>query len=61
LNFVKAKLALERIDVGEVLGVLLDGGEPVRNVPDSFVEQGQEVVETQQIGDYFLVRVRRKK
>jgi sulfite reductase (ferredoxin) len=61
LNFVKAKLALERIDVGEVLGVLLDGGEPMRNVPDSFAQQGQEVVETQCMGDYFLVRVRRKK
>ncbi|MHC4622663.1 MAG: sulfurtransferase TusA family protein [Planctomycetota bacterium] len=61
LNFVKAKLALERIDVGEVLGVLLDGSEPIRNVPESFVEQGQEIVETQCMEDYFLVRVRRKK
>ncbi|MHC4646526.1 MAG: sulfurtransferase TusA family protein [Planctomycetota bacterium] len=61
LNFVKAKLELEKVDVGEVLDVLLDDGEPVRNVPDSFAQQGQEVVETQCMGDYFLVTVRRKK
>lgn len=61
LNFVKAKLALERIEVGEVLGVLLDGGEPMRNVPDSFAQQGQEVLEMTDRGDHFCVNVRRKK
>ncbi|MHC4362709.1 MAG: sulfurtransferase TusA family protein [Planctomycetota bacterium] len=61
LNFVKAKLALERIDVGEVLGVLLDGGEPMRNVPDSFAQQGQEVLEVADCGEHFCVKVRRKK
>ncbi|MHC4156742.1 MAG: sulfurtransferase TusA family protein [Planctomycetota bacterium] len=61
LNFVKAKLALERIDVGEVLGVLLDGGEPMRNVPDSFAQQGQEVLEVTDCGEHFCVEVRRRK
>jgi sulfite reductase (ferredoxin) len=61
LNFVKAKLALEKIEVGEVLEVLLDAGEPVRNVPASFSDQGQEVLEVEEKGDHFFVRVRRKK
>jgi len=61
LNFVKAKIELEKIPVGEVLGILLDGGEPMRNVPDSFVQQGQEVLETKNLGDHFCMRVRRKK
>jgi sulfite reductase (ferredoxin) len=61
LNFVKAKLALEKVEVGQVLEVLLDAGEPVRNVPASFVQQGQDVIETKQIQDYFAVRVRRTK
>ncbi|MHC4061051.1 MAG: sulfurtransferase TusA family protein [Planctomycetota bacterium] len=61
LNFVKAKLALERINVGEVLGVLLDRGEPMRNVPDSFAQQGQEVLEVADCGEHFCVKVRRKK
>jgi sulfite reductase (ferredoxin) len=61
LNFVKAKLELEKIAVGEVLEILLDNGEPVRNAPASFAEQGQEVMEVKNVGDYFSVKVRRKK
>ncbi|MHC4463213.1 MAG: sulfurtransferase TusA family protein [Planctomycetota bacterium] len=61
LNFVKAKLELETIPVGEILEVLLDEGEPVRNAPASFVEQGQEVIEVKNKGDHFCVKVRRKK
>jgi sulfite reductase (ferredoxin) len=61
LNFVKAKLELEKLDTGRILEVLLDEGEPARNVPDSFSEQGQEVIEIKNIGDYFNVKVRRNK
>ena len=61
LNFVKAKLELEKIAVGEVLEVLLDAGEPVRNVPESFVQQGQNVLEVKESGDHFTVKVRREK
>ena len=59
LNFVKAKLALEKIDLGQVLEVLLDDGEPVKNVPLSFTEQGQEVVDVAKQGEHFCVKVRR--
>jgi sulfite reductase (ferredoxin) len=61
LNFVKAKLALERIEIGQVLEVLLDAGEPLRNVPASFVQQGQAVIETKQIQDHFAIHVCRQK
>ena len=61
LNFVKAELELEKINIGEILEVLLDDGEPVRNVPASFAEQGQQVLEVENAGDYFCVKVRRKK
>ena len=61
LNFVKAKIELEKIEVGAVLEVLLDEGESVRNVPASFADQGQEVMEVKDIGGYFSVKVRRKK
>ena len=60
-NFVKAKLALEKVEVGHILEVLLDDGEPIRNVPASFAQQGQDVIETKQIQDYFAIRVRRIK
>jgi len=61
LNFVKAKLEIEKVDIGAVLEILLDEGESVRNVPASFADQGQEVVEVKEIGGHFRVKVRRKK
>lgn len=61
LNFVKAKLELEKLSVGEILEVLLDEGEPVENVPASFADQGQEVLEVKNVGDHYCVKVRRKK
>jgi len=61
LNFVKAKLELEKLETGSILDVLLDEGEPVRNVPASFSDQGQEVMEVANLGDHFCVKVRRKK
>jgi sulfite reductase (ferredoxin) len=61
MNFVKAKLALEQVEVGDVLEVLLDEGEPVRNAPASFADQGQEILEIADMGGYFSVKIRRKK
>jgi len=61
MNFVKATLELEKIKTGDVLEILLDEGEPVRNVPASFQEQGQEVQEIRNCGDHFCVKVLRKK
>lgn len=61
LNFVKAKLEIEKIKVGEILEVILDDGEPLRNVPASFAEQGQEVLDVIKFGDKFCVKVLRKK
>ena len=61
LNFVKAKIELEKIDVGEILEVLLDDGEPIKNVPESFTQQGQEVIEVNNVGDHFCCKVRRQK
>jgi sulfite reductase (ferredoxin) len=59
LNFVKAKLELEKIPVGETLEVWLDPGEPLANVPASFTEQGQEVLEITKCDEYFCLNVRK--
>ncbi len=61
LNFVKAKLELEKFGTGSILEMLLDEGEPARNVPESFNRQGQDVVEIKNVGEYFSVKVRRNK
>ena len=44
MNFVKAKLKLETLPLGAVLTLLLDDGEPARNVPASFRNEGQEIL-----------------
>ncbi|MBI4595966.1 MAG: sulfurtransferase TusA family protein [Candidatus Tectomicrobia bacterium] len=45
INFMMAKVELERIPIGKRLEIYLDEGEPIDNVPASFQKQGQEVVE----------------
>jgi sulfite reductase (ferredoxin) len=45
MNFVKTKLQLEEMDAGQILHVILDGGEPIRNVPRSVQSEGHKVVE----------------
>ena len=51
MNFVKAKLRLETMDVGDSLAIVLDDGEPIQNVPASFQGEGQEILETTDLGD----------
>jgi tRNA 2-thiouridine synthesizing protein A len=43
LNWVKAKLALEEMDAGEEIVLLLDPGEPIESVPRSAREDGHDV------------------
>ena len=44
MTFVKAKVAMEELEVGQVLSVHMNDGEPVQNVPRSFKEEGQQVL-----------------
>jgi tRNA 2-thiouridine synthesizing protein A len=43
LNWVKAKLALEQMEPGQEIVLLLDPGEPIESVPRSAREDGHEV------------------
>jgi TusA-related sulfurtransferase len=43
-NFVKAKLALEDLEDGTVAQILLDDGEPVKNVPRSLKADGHQLI-----------------
>lgn len=49
-TFVKSLLALEDLQVGEVLEVLLGNPDSAANVPRSFAARGQEVVGCTQTG-----------
>ena len=43
MNWVRTRLALERLPPGEGIEVLLDDGEPLASVPRSAREDGHEV------------------
>lgn len=55
-NFVKAKLALEEVDSGTIVRILLDDGEPVKNVPRSLKADGHKLIALKQTdeGHYVL-------
>ncbi len=44
MTFVRVRLALDRLAPGQLLGVLLRGEEPRRNVPRTAAEQGHVVL-----------------
>ncbi|AKU91751.1 hypothetical protein AKJ08_2138 [Vulgatibacter incomptus] len=44
MTWVRVKLALERVDSGALLEVLLRGDEPLRNIPRSAAGEGHELV-----------------
>jgi tRNA 2-thiouridine synthesizing protein A len=44
VTFVKAKVALEELDDGQILSVHMNGGEPVQNVPRSIKEEGHQIL-----------------
>jgi tRNA 2-thiouridine synthesizing protein A len=43
MNWVRARLALERMQPGDVLELVLDEGEPLESVPRSAREEGHAV------------------
>lgn len=62
LNFVKAKLQLETMDIGDRLAVVLDNGDPVQNVPASFRNEGQTIEKIADLHDgHWQVIVRKEK
>lgn len=54
-NFVKAKLALEMVDTGEVIEFLLDDGEPVKNVPRSLKSEGHKLLGLKETDGYYIL------
>ena len=56
-NYVKAKLKLETMETGAFLELFLDDGEPIKNVPNSLKNDGQEILEKEKTdtGHYRLL------
>jgi len=50
-TFVRSKLAIEKMNVGEVLEIILDHKAAVENVPKSMENEGQKVLLVEQTGE----------
>lgn len=58
-TFVKTKIALEKIKVGEVAMVILDEGPPLENVPRSLKDEGHQIIKAKRVGEAFNLWVRK--
>ena len=59
-NFVKTKLKLETMRGGQVLAVILDDGDPIRNVPRSVTDDGHTVLRQEPVAESFRVLIRKR-
>ena len=59
-NFVKTKLKLESLEIGAQLTVLLDEGEPIRNVPQSITNEGHQILKQERVGHYYQVVIQKE-
>ena len=57
VTFVKAKVAIEELEIGQILAVRMNDGEPVQNVPRSFKDEGQQILKliNNEDGTYDLI------
>lgn len=60
LNFVKAKLAMDKIKSGDSIEFYLDDGEPIVNVTRSLKDEGHQVLLATPDGNYFKVLVEKR-
>lgn len=57
LTFVKAKVAIDELEDGEVIAIHMNDGEPVQNVPRSIKEEGHQILKlvNNEDGTYNLI------
>lgn len=61
-TFVKSKIAVEDLEVGQVLEILLDYEEASRSIPKSMEDHGQKVLKVEKISDTdWVIQVRKEK
>ena len=61
-TFVRAKLAVEDMEVGQVLEILLDFEEAARSIPKSMEDHGQKVLKVEKINETdWILLIRKEK
>jgi TusA-related sulfurtransferase len=48
------------LEIGAQLRVLLDAGEPIRNVPQSISNEGHQVLKQEKVGQYYQVVIQKE-
>ncbi len=60
-TFVKSKLAIESMEVGQVLEILLDYEEALNSIPNSMRDHGQSVLSVDKVSEgQWTIRVRKE-
>ena len=60
VNFIKVRLALEELEKGQILELILDDGESICNVPRSVKEDGHQIVKVENFGRQFKILVKKQ-
>jgi len=61
-TFVKSKLAVEDMEVGQTLEILLDYEEASRSIPKSMEDHGQRVLKVEKVNDTdWIIQIRKEK
>ena len=58
-NYVQAKIRLETMDIGQLLEITIDDGEPIENVPKSLTNDGHEITDTKKVGGHYRLVIRK--
>ena len=61
MTFVRTRLALDKLQSGQILMVRLRGEEPERSVPRTSAEQGHEILSQRKDADGVTILVLRRK
>ena len=60
LNYVKIKVYIETMKIGETVEVLLDEGIPLLNVTQSLLNDGQTIVSCKYNNDHYIVTIKKE-
>jgi TusA-related sulfurtransferase len=61
-TFVKSKLAIESMEMGQILEILLDYPEAANSVPKSMQDHGHTVLKVEKINDKdWLIQIRKER
>ena len=58
-NYVQAKVRLETMEIGQLLEITIDDGEPIENVPKSLTNDGHNILDTKKIGEHYRLTIKK--